>query len=115
MRSDTKTIISALRVLARDIQTDDGVVNACLDEAASRMEELDKPWIKVGLSDGSKPESGKGVLVAGTERGIPIVVCAFYTRGDDCDAYGGGMLKRGRLSGRVVVTHWMPLPNPPTK
>lgn len=40
MRSKTETIISALRILVRDIQTDDGVVNACLDEAASRLEEL---------------------------------------------------------------------------
>lgn len=39
-KSDTDTIIGALRVLARDIQTDDGVVNACLSEAAERLEEL---------------------------------------------------------------------------
>jgi hypothetical protein len=40
MKSETDTIISALRVLARDIHTDDGVVNACLEEAAGRLEEL---------------------------------------------------------------------------
>ena len=40
MRSKTETIISALQILARDIQTDDGVANACLDEAASRLEHL---------------------------------------------------------------------------
>jgi hypothetical protein len=42
MKSETDTIISALRVLARDIQTDDGVVNACLEEAAGRLEELQR-------------------------------------------------------------------------
>ena len=42
MKSSTDTIISALRVLARDIQTDDGVVNACLEEAAGRLEELQR-------------------------------------------------------------------------
>ena len=42
MKSETDTIISALRVLARDIHTDDGVVNACLDEAAGRLEELQR-------------------------------------------------------------------------
>ena len=42
MKSQTDTIISALRVLARDIQTDDGVVNACLEEAAARLEELQR-------------------------------------------------------------------------
>ena len=36
MKTQTDTIISALRVLARDIHTDDGVVNACLEEAAGR-------------------------------------------------------------------------------
>ena len=42
MKSQTDTITSALRVLARDIQTDDGVVNACLNEAAGRLEELQR-------------------------------------------------------------------------
>ena len=40
MKSKTESLISALRVLARDIHTDDGVVNACLEEAAGRLEEL---------------------------------------------------------------------------
>ena len=40
MKSSTETIISALRVLARDIQTDDGVINACLSESAERLQEL---------------------------------------------------------------------------
>ena len=42
MKSKTESLISALRVLARDIHTDDGVVNACLDEAAGRLEELQR-------------------------------------------------------------------------
>ena len=32
----------ALQILARDIQTDDGVVNACLIEAASRLQQLQR-------------------------------------------------------------------------
>ena len=40
MNSETKTIIGALQILARDIQTDDGVANACLIEAADRLREL---------------------------------------------------------------------------
>ena len=39
MKSKTETLVCALRILARDIQTDDGVINACLSEAAERMEE----------------------------------------------------------------------------
>jgi len=40
MRSKTETIIGALRVLANDIQSGDGVANAAISEAADRMEEL---------------------------------------------------------------------------
>lgn len=39
-RSTTETIIGALRILARDIQSDDGVANAAIWEAAARMQEL---------------------------------------------------------------------------
>jgi hypothetical protein len=40
MSSKTETIIGALRVLANDIQSQDGVANAAIAEAADRMEEL---------------------------------------------------------------------------
>jgi hypothetical protein len=40
MRTETETIIGALRVLANDIQSGDGVANAAIAEAADRMEEL---------------------------------------------------------------------------
>ena len=33
-------LCNSCRVLARDIQTDDGVINACLSEAAERLQEL---------------------------------------------------------------------------
>ena len=36
--TDTKTIIEALRVLARDIQSEDGVANAAIAEAADRLQ-----------------------------------------------------------------------------
>lgn len=42
MISDTKTIINAMRVLARDLQSDDGVANAAILEAADRLEELNE-------------------------------------------------------------------------
>lgn len=38
MRTDTETLVSALRVLADEIQTDDGVANAAIREAADRLE-----------------------------------------------------------------------------
>jgi len=40
MRSSTETIIGALRILANDIESEDGVANAAIAEAADRMEEL---------------------------------------------------------------------------
>jgi hypothetical protein len=40
MRTETETIIGALRVLANDTQSGDGVANAAIAEAADRMEEL---------------------------------------------------------------------------
>ncbi len=41
MRSSTETLISALRILARDIQSEDGIANAAIWEAADRLAELD--------------------------------------------------------------------------
>ena len=38
--TDTKTLLKAMRILARDIQSDDGVANGAISEAADRMEEL---------------------------------------------------------------------------
>ena len=40
MKSSTETLIAAMRVLARDIQSGDGVANAAIAEAADRLEEL---------------------------------------------------------------------------
>jgi len=42
MKTNTKTLIKALRILAEDIQSDDGVANSCIAEAADRLEELEK-------------------------------------------------------------------------
>ena len=39
-RTPDATLISALRILARDIQSGDGCANACLLEVATRLEEL---------------------------------------------------------------------------
>lgn len=39
MRTEDKTLVKALRILARDVQSDDGVANAVIGEAADRIEE----------------------------------------------------------------------------
>lgn len=64
MRSSTETLISALisalRILANHIQSDDGVANQCIREASDRLEELnikrqplnDDEIIKIGFNAG---------------------------------------------------------------
>ena len=37
-QTSTKTLVSVLRILAQDIQSDDGVANAAIAEAADRLE-----------------------------------------------------------------------------
>ena len=39
-KSETKTIIGAMRILSVDIQSDDGVANMAISEAADRLQEL---------------------------------------------------------------------------
>ena len=41
MKTKNKTLIKALRILSEDVQSDDGVANACIAEAANRIEELE--------------------------------------------------------------------------
>lgn len=43
MPSTDQTLIAALRILARDIISSDGVANATIAEAADRLEELSQP------------------------------------------------------------------------
>jgi len=40
-KSDTKTIIRAMRILSREIYCEDGVATAAIAEAADRLEELE--------------------------------------------------------------------------
>ena len=42
VRSKTKTLINAMRILSRDIQSQDGVPNAAIIEAAERLDEIAK-------------------------------------------------------------------------
>ena len=42
MKSSTETIIKAMYILSNDIQSEDGVANAAILEAAQRLEELYK-------------------------------------------------------------------------
>ena len=49
-RTDTLILIKAMRRLANDIQSDDGVANAAIAEAADRLEELRSKVLDDGLT-----------------------------------------------------------------
>jgi ribulose 1,5-bisphosphate synthetase/thiazole synthase len=46
MRTNTKTLIEAMRVLSREIKSEDGVANLAIAEAAERIAELESRAIK---------------------------------------------------------------------
>lgn len=50
MKTDTLTLIKAMRRLANDIQSEDGVANAAIAEAADRLEELRGKVLNDGLT-----------------------------------------------------------------
>ncbi len=47
MKTDDKTLIEALRILAREIQSDDGVANACIAEAADRLDDFHEALVQI--------------------------------------------------------------------
>ena len=49
-KTDTLTLIKAMRRLADDIQSDDGVANSAIAEAADRLEELRSKVLDDGLT-----------------------------------------------------------------
>lgn len=60
-RSSTDTLITALMILSRDIETEDGVANAALAEAAMRLGEL-RALVVLALPIVKKQEWRDGVL-----------------------------------------------------
>ena len=46
-RSTTDTLIAAMRILARDIPSDDGVANAAIADAAGRLEEQEAEIVRL--------------------------------------------------------------------
>jgi|GEM_PF-6500682 len=63
MTSKTETLIKALRILSDTTKTDDGVVNACLWEAAARLEDMltliDGAYNIVEIHGGGSPYNDK--------------------------------------------------------
>lgn len=118
MKTDNKALIEALRILSRDIVTQDGVANAAIAEGADQIERLlemiynlngmiksmdsiiDKLVKKVDWisCDEEMPPSNIMVIVQGG--------CAYYKNDEWISA----------ISDRPIewdVTHWMPFPHLP--
>ena len=53
-KSSTETLIAAVRILARDIESGDGVANAAIAEAADRLAELQSHVMSEHLRDAAK-------------------------------------------------------------
>ena len=91
-RSETKVIIGALRILVNDIQSDDGVANTCIAEAAMRLEELQERIKQLEEQLEWKPiddyaRSGAEILLAYKDCGvIGYDVCAYKEFRDSWDS-----------------------------
>ena len=102
-KTDDATLIAALRILARDIQSGDGCANACLLEVAARLETLvdERRWVSV--SERLPPDNvavlcwvdGCGAEMVWREKGQWFLSFAGYPISDS------------------TYTHWMPLPPGP--
>ena len=106
-RTDDATLIEAVRILSRTIQTDDGVVPACLAEVATRMAELveERRWVPVG--EKLPTVQGDDVLTARgpwEDGGYSIVIG--WWNGECWMFYGSDM-------DSPPVAFWQPLPPEP--
>ena len=112
-RTHDATLIAAVRILARDIESGDGCANACLLEVAARLAELieERRWVPVGER---LPEIDVQVLVwqqgcispeIGWREHRPYYTVpeTIWTLGDELD--------KGYPPEKI--THWMPLPIAP--
>ena len=89
--NDSKTMIKALRVLSRDIQSGDGVANACVADAADMIESMSTQLAKANerVAELEKELANKDLLHVGFTNGSQIKYAkveegAFYpdTSGD---------------------------------
>ncbi|MBI3101075.1 MAG: hypothetical protein HYY98_05920 [Burkholderiales bacterium] len=98
MKTETAALASALDVLAREIQSGDGVANAAIAEAAQRLRELQRQTLQ---PIDTLPNNGVRVLLL-KRTGQDTVMSAIGYR----DAAGN---VRGWI-GKRLPTHWIPAP-----
>jgi len=102
-RTDDATLIEAVRILSRTIQTDDGVIPACLAEVATRLAELveQRRWVLVGER---LPNDNVAVLCWVDGCGAEMV---WREKGQWFLSFAGYPISD------LSYTHWQPLPSGP--
>jgi hypothetical protein len=60
MKTDTQTLIAAMRILAEDIKSDDGVASGAIAEAADRLAEMQST-----IADIRSTLYGHGLTISG--------------------------------------------------
>jgi hypothetical protein len=112
VKTSTETLIKAMRILSSDIQSDDGVANVAIAEAAQRLEEQ-KDRIKrleEALSWRWRPiETApyNHTWVLGYDEKDGEIGMIIFERGDESEPQWTDVVRTWS------PTHWMPLPEPP--
>jgi hypothetical protein len=99
-------LLEAVRILSRTINTEDGVIGACLAEVATRLAELveERRWISVG--ERLPTAQGEDVLTAiQFDDGSHDINLSWWN--GECWMFYGAHVPGG------PVTHWQPLPPGP--
>lgn len=89
-KSSTETLIAAMRILARDIQSGDGVANAAIAEAADRLEEQQARIAETGKRLQALAESVQGTMKAAYCRAKPVCCGDLGPCGECCGAPNPG-------------------------
>ena len=108
--TDDATLIKAVRILARDIESGDACANACLLEAADRLEE--RRWIPVGerLPELNHENDFRFNCLACCKGGL---VCEMVYEINTYAKHERHRQPRWKWWGTISmweVTHWQPLP-----
>ena len=129
-RTDDATLIAALRILARDIESGDGCANAALLEAAARLAELveERRSITTLLqkvesleAENKRLREERRWIPVGeqlpTVQGEDVLTLSFFSDGSPLICIGWHNTREwmhytGRGPG-LPVSHWQPLPPGP--
>ena len=116
-RTDDATLIEAVRILACTIQTDDGVIPACLAEVATRLAELveERRWVPVRERLPELNEANRfcfDCLVCCTRGNVCEMTYEINTYAKQERNRQPRWKRQGMISMREI-THWQPLPPGP--